>query len=103
MAIEIVTNHHDRYFKFRYEVPDSVLQNQFDWLDEDNIDCFILYRGIWYHLSEFTGLSPDSIERGSRGWECVCGDSYFSGVLVRVSDDGETYRIGTYYQVSSDV
>ena len=29
-------------------------------------------------------------------WHGTNGDSYFSGVLIRISDDGEEYKIATY-------
>jgi hypothetical protein len=31
------------------------------------------------------------------GWHGVYPDSYFSGVLIRLSDDGETVQMGTYF------
>lgn len=99
MALRIITNHHDRYFKLREEVPEDILERQFDWCDE--VDGFLRYRGIWYHLSDFIQLSPGSLE-ASQMWHGAHGDSYFSGVLIRLSDDGETYRIGRYYHVSGE-
>ena len=79
-------------FKYRYEVPARVLKSEFDWLDEeDGSDGFIYYKGSWYHLSMF--------ERGGpAGWDGHHGDSYFSGVLIKVSRDGEQYKIATYME-----
>jgi hypothetical protein len=45
---KIITNHHNRPFRYRYEVPDEVLADQFDHLDEDDgFDGFFCYRNIW--------------------------------------------------------
>ena len=118
--MKIATNRHDRQFACLFDVPLPVLLDQFDWMPDrdrlrelqerrdageidgetfDNLvrdlfndagysDGFIRYRGFWYHLADF--------ERRSIGeWHGQHCDSFFSAVLVRVSDDGETYRIGT--------
>lgn len=95
MPTIIRTNHHWRPFLYRTEVPDAVLASEFDWTDPgDDIDGFFRYRGAWYHLSEF--LREDSIP----GFHGFHGDSYFSGVAVAVSDDGERYKVATVYHVS---
>lgn len=88
--MKIRTNRQWRHFLYREEVPADVLASQFDWLDADTCDGFIRYRGWYYHLSQFERREVD-------GWHGVAPDSYFSGVLIRLSDDGETYQIGTYF------
>lgn len=95
----IATNHHARHYLHRSEVPQRVLDQDFDWLDEeDSHDGFIFYRRRWYHLSEFM-RAPDDLD-----WHGVHSDSAFfferariyrSAVAIRVSDDGETYKIAT--------
>jgi hypothetical protein len=95
--LSIITNNHDRHFLYIYDVPQSV-QTYFDHLDDDSAsDGWIHYRGFWYHLSDFMrvgsqvpGNDPFS------DWDGYASDSYFSGVLIKVSDDGESYRIATY-------
>lgn len=89
--MKITTNHNWRAFCYRDEVPASVLADQFDYLDEETFDGFICYRGAWYHLSDFERRDPRSIE----GWHGVHCDSFFSGVVIRLSSDGERYQIGT--------
>lgn len=92
--LRIITNHNWRQFTYRYDVPDEVLKDQFDWLDEETIDGFFCYKGYWYHTSQFTcivgGDEPINL------WHGVHNDSFFSGVLVRLSDDAETYQVGTF-------
>jgi hypothetical protein len=97
--VTIKTNHHWRDFVYRHDVPASVLADRFDWTnEEDHFDGFFCYRGWWYHLSEFsvwTSKLPD--DSPFKGWDAYAGDSYFSGVVIKVSRDGERYQIGTYY------
>lgn len=63
-----------------------------DWCDDNYIDGFIYYKRTWYHVSEFV-RTPDHDE-----WHGYKGDSFFSGVLIRLSNDGEQYRIATFIQ-----
>ena len=93
-TLQVITNNHWNQFKYGYEVPESVLSD-FDYLDEDEKhDGFIHYRNRWYHTSDFTRISDGSPFESK--WHGQHGDSYFSGVLIELSDDGEGYRIGTY-------
>lgn len=78
-------------FKYRDEVPKKVLREQFDYLDEDDgFDGFIHYHSAWYHLSDFMRGG------GEPGWDGYVGESYTTGVLIKVSPDGEQYKIAAY-------
>ena len=95
--MKIKTNKKWREFKRRDEVPPKILADQFDWTDEDHAahgdysDGFIHYRGWWYHLEDFMRSGAPE------GWDGVRGDSFFSGVLIKLSSDGEQYQVGTYF------
>ena len=108
MALTIRTNNQWREFVYRYDVPADVLASQFDYQDpEETLDGFFQYRGTWYHLDQFMRIEPMSpgdphaLRPGDdsplKGWHGYHGDSYFSGVLIRLSDDGERYQIATYF------
>lgn len=71
---------------YRYEIPDIILKNEFNWCDDD--DGFILYKGYYYHLSQFL-IYKDPY------WDGVTHDSWWSGVLVKVLDDGDVV-MGTF-------
>lgn len=90
--MEIITNNHWRQFKYGYEVPTDIIE----WNDHLNEDLasygWINYRGHWYHASDFLQLGGDDLD----GWDGYSSDSVFSGVLIRLSDDGESYQIATY-------
>lgn len=87
----IYTDNKWKQFKYRDEVPKKVLKDDFDWLDEDDgFDGFFKYKGTWYHLSMFMNGG------GFPGWDGYHGDSFFSGVLIALSPDGEEYKVATY-------
>lgn len=89
--MKIKTNGHWRSFVYRWEVPPRVLATQFDWQNPDEYtDGFFCYRGHWYHLADFLRFEDDS------GWHGYATDSFFSGVVIRLSSGGERYQIGTY-------
>lgn len=88
--LTIKTNYHWHNFLYGYELTDEQ-KSEFDWLDDIDSESFMKYKGNIYHLDEFM---PSDF---SENWDGYAADSYFSGVLVRVSDDAEQYQIATYY------
>lgn len=92
--LTIRTNHAWRDFVYRSDVPAKVLESEFDYQDEeDTLDGFFCYRGCWYHLDQFMVCDGDTF----KGWHAYLSDSFYSGVLIRVSNDGERYQVGTFY------
>jgi len=106
--IHIRTDGKWKDFVYGYDVPERVRKNQFDWLDDaEGSDHFFKYQGYWYHLSEFTRTagggaagqgSPDLV---AAGWEGIKNESYTTGVLIRVSTDGERYMVASYRVTSA--
>lgn len=94
--MKVKTDNKWKHFKYGYEVPKKVLERQFDWLDKDEShDGFIHYRNTWYHLGEFMRMPPGDPLCGK--WDGYIADSFFSGVFIKISKDGEEYQIGTFY------
>lgn len=96
----IRTNRHWRDFVYRTEVPEKVLKDQFDYQDAEEVsDGFLEYLGCWYHLDMFmrVGYPGPFGQTTEDGWQGSHNDSFFSGVVIRLSDDGEQYQIGTFY------
>ena len=92
MKTLIKTNHQWRPFTYRTEVPAAVLERQFDYQDpEDVVDGFLCYRGTWYHLDQFMRTGDLSL----LGYDGFHGDSFFSGVAIKLSSDGERYQVAT--------
>ena len=95
-GLTIKTNHHWRDFVYRSDVPVAILADRFEHLSEDDAtDGFFCYRGWWYHLSDFMALRGLT-EPPTSNWDGYLSDSYFSGVVLKVSADGERYMVGTY-------
>lgn len=87
-------------FVYRTDVPKRILESESFWMgssdeesDEEYFDGFLFYKGSWYHLSMFERTSG---KLKDLGWDGYIGDSYFSGVVIKWSSDGERYKIGTY-------
>ena len=93
--MKIYTNNHYRQFKYRNEVPAKILED-FDWLTEDmgGSDGFIHYRNRWYHVSEF--MKFDQHAPFDPKWDGYISDSFFSGILIKLQKDCETYQVATY-------
>ena len=93
--MKIRTNNRWRPFKYRNEVPAKILREQFDYQNSDDaLDGFMQYRGRWYHVDEFLRID----NRGPlAAWSGYASDSFSSGIVIRVSDDGDQFQIGTYY------
>jgi hypothetical protein len=102
--MRITANNHWRHFKYSYEVPESVF-SYYDWLSEDeSLYGWIHYRNEWYHVSQFMRYADYSTQHFKRKdsdkvtqWHAYSADTYFSGLIIRISEDGEQYQIGRYY------
>jgi hypothetical protein len=95
------TDHKWKQFKYRDDVPRGVLASQFDYQDEDVIDGYFKYYGDWYHLDQFERVPKADGEKGGlSGWDGVHHTSWSTGVLIKLSPDGEEYQVGTYRLVS---
>ena len=118
--LTIRTNYHWHNFLYGYELSDTE-RADFDYIGADSfdpdtgekvrseeLDChdFFRYRGVIYDPSEFMAVpSPlngwalehdDSADPEFSKWQGYQSDSYFSGVVIRYSDDCERYQVGTY-------
>tara|TARA_B100000900_G_scaffold57642_1_gene43205 strand:+ start:570 stop:866 length:297 start_codon:yes stop_codon:yes gene_type:complete len=86
----ITTNYHIREFIFRDEIPSNIQADEFDWCD--SIGGYFKFKGYYYHVSQF--MRTDLPE-----WDGIYNDSFFSGVLIRLEEDGH-YRVATYQHMS---
>lgn len=100
-GLTIKTNNVPRDIIEAYELTPKE-REQFDYLDWEAIDqgrdsaSFVRYKGWTYDLGEFMRTSPGG-ELHSAGWHGAAGDSYFSGVLIKIADGGERVSMGHYY------
>ena len=65
-------------------------KREFDWEGADE-SSFFRYRGRVYCLGDFMRDSAPA------GWHGGMADSFFSGVIVRLSNDGESLVAATVY------
>lgn len=96
-ACKIITDHKWKNLLYGYQVPEKVKKDYFDWMQEPEIDSsyFIKYRNRYYSLDDFMRIEKEC-PFYSLGYHGYVSDSYFSGVLVKLSDDGEQYQIALY-------
>jgi hypothetical protein len=97
--INIRTNHNWHKFKTRHDVPKRTLAKEFDWVDDETYDGFIRRYKDWFHLSEFERISGYSPEL--KDWDGIKNFTFSSGLLIKLNDDGERYKIA-YYWVTND-
>jgi len=104
MPVTIKTNHQWRDLLYRSDVPEAILKDQFDYQDPDEtLDGFFKYRGYWYHIDGFMAVTrtPATVSAADwsplQNWDGYASDSYFSGVVIKFSDDCEQIKVGTYF------
>ena len=71
-------------------------QAEFDYKSEEDQECsgYIRYYGCVYSLDSFMSIDEHAPFGGS--WSGYCSETFFSGVLIEVSNDGEEYKVGRY-------
>ena len=91
--LKIKTDHKWRYFKYGHELPNQKKwKKEKNWLELEAFDTmpFVYYRKWYYALDEFMRMSKDHVQ----GWEGYVGETAFSSVVLKISKDGERYKIG---------
>lgn len=90
--ITIITNNQPRDILYGFQLPEKY-RKEFDYLtDEEYGDhVFFIYKKQAYNLSEFVRTY------GFKNWHGASRDSFFSGVLVKIVNDGDSVIVGWYY------
>ena len=83
--MKIKTNNHSRNLLTEYDLTSKELES-FDYL-EDGEGSFIRYKGRVWELGEFTRTEIED-------WDGISSDTYFSGEVIKLSEDGETVKVG---------
>ena len=94
MDLQITSNFHWNNFLYGYELTKEE-KASFDWIDPEDIEThsFLKYKGNVYSIGDFMIIDRnEALEE----WDGYASDSFFSGVLIKLSDDGEQYQVGTY-------
>ena len=97
--MKIISNNHWHNLLYGYELTETEKQD-FDYIDDIDSHDFIKYRGVIYDSGEFMPTPQNEPARQElnelASWHGYQSDSFFSGVVIRYSDDFEQYQIGTY-------
>lgn len=90
--VTIITNNQMRDILRGFQLPKKY-RKEFDYLtDEEYGDYeFFVYKKQAYALIEF--IHSDSF----KNWHGVIGDTFFSGVLIRVVNYGDSVIVGRFY------
>ena len=86
--MKITTNNQYRDILNAYDLTSRELED-FDYLEEGE-GSFIRYKGRIWDLSEF--MLTDL-----KGWDGISSDTYFSGSVIKLSEDGDTVKVGYVY------
>ena len=92
--MEIITNHQPRLMLYGSELTEKE-RAEFDYMDDIEEGKFFRYKGRVYDLGEFLIIDDNAPEK-MRVWDGYSSDSYFSGVLIKVSDCGDYVTCATY-------
>lgn len=105
MSVKIITNNVPRPLIRGYELP-AIARPDFDYIDFDYIDAdefdyhnFVLYKGNYYNVSDFMRIEEkDSFNCVTefQNWHGYIGESYFSGILIKIVDE-EHVIMGRFY------
>ena len=96
----VTTNNKPRHFVYGHELSEDE-KSDFDYIEPDEMDgrSFVRYKGRVYDVSDFARIEPQMVncQRGDwAGWHGYAGDTFFSGVLIRIIDS-ESCIMGTYF------
>ena len=77
-------------------------QEEFDYIKGDEVFDYRLvrYTGQVYDVNEFMALRRSNTAQlleDMKGWDGYQSDSYFSGVVVKFTEDHESVVMGTYF------
>ena len=85
--VKYITNHHWRNLTYGYELTQAERAN-FDYIEDEEFDMhnFLRYRGRVYDVDEFMRTDDPA-------WDGFLGDSFFSGIAIKLSEDGEHAQV----------
>lgn len=95
MTLKIITSYRPRDIVDGWKLSDSELE-KFDYLENPRDNSFFHYRGKWHDIGEFMRVPKDSplATAGFNGYSC---DTYFSGIAIKLSPDGESVTVARFY------
>jgi len=95
MGVTVITNNQPRELLFYSELTDKEQEKVERGID--STDDYVRYKGEVYHLNDFM-VAPTLIQSEKHKWDGIITDTFFSGILMRFSPDGEHVVMGRYYE-----
>lgn len=86
--MKIITNNHYRNILHAYDLTSKELAD-FDYLEEGE-GSFIRYKGRVWDIGEF-------MRTDLKDWDGISSETYFSGAVIKLSEDGDTVKVGYVY------
>lgn len=94
MSIEVITNNQPRAIIYWHELADSE-REEFDYIDTEDkqsFASFFRYKGNVYDLGDAMRVEP--MNTLCKGWQFYYGESYFSAIVGKYTDDFEHVIVG---------
>lgn len=101
-TLTITTNGIPRDIIKAYELADNE-REQFDYYDWSAIEkgedsaSFFRYKGELYDFGEFMVWNYPFNQLNFKDWHGYQSDTYFSGIVIKYTDDFERVIVGRYY------
>ena len=99
-TLKVITNNVPRNMIYGYELSDKE-KKEFDYLDQEELDTgdFVRYKGTVYHIGQFLhyGFKHNGIT-----WDGYHGDTFFSGILIKLVNNCEQVIMARYYTTSEE-
>jgi hypothetical protein len=109
--MKIITNNVRRQLRCLDELPEK-WQREFDYVTDKNYPRFVLYGNDWYDACDTQAIKVSGEYPSPMGWamyveptnilakwHAIRGDSFFSGMLYRFSEENgyDLVVVGRYY------
>lgn len=98
MGISVQTDRKWRYFIEGSSIPS--MYNEFNYMTRKqfNVALFAQFKRVYYALDEFVHMpETKGIASLIYGWDGYIGQTYDSGIIIKLSKNTELYKIGRYY------
>lgn len=92
--MKVQTNNHWRDLIYHHELTPEEKEDLF--LDPSDDSLYLRYRGEVYALSEFMRINPSVTPSPLNEWHGMLSDTFFTGILIRLDDEGERCQVGVY-------
>lgn len=91
--MKVKSNYHWNNFLYGYELTEKEKED-YDYLDSEELEngSFLRYRKNVYYIGDFMHFDKDS--KTYESWHGYFPESYFSAVVIRISEDSEQYQVG---------